>query len=147
MRGSGASIVFVAASLLLGLALIGCGPATPDKVTTEAEAVVAARALVDLQEPLSVTLVKSGQMADIYSGAYPSFPSEEVGRAWKDKLAQQAWRVDFVGVMTHDHPQCPGVVIPNATAQLILSRSTGEVLTSVYGQPPCPPGTEIPDDD
>ena len=41
----------------------------------------------------------------------------------------------------------PGTKVVNATAQLILSRSTGEVLTSVYGQPPCPPGTEIPIED
>ncbi len=146
MRGSRAGIVWVV-QLVVGLALIGCAGALPDKVTTEAAAVAAARAVVDLKEPMTITLVRSGQVAEIYSGAYPSFPSEEAAKEWRHKLQQEAWRVDFVGVMTYDHPQCPGVVIPNATAQLILSRSTGEVLTSVYGQPPCPPGTEIPIDD
>jgi hypothetical protein len=147
MQRSRRFVLLIALSIL-GLALSGCGVAVLDKLTTEAEAVAAARAVVvDLKEPMTVTLVQSGLMVDIYRGAYPSHPNEESRQAWQRKLNTEAWRVDFIGVMTQEHAQCPGVVIPNATVQLILSRSTGEVLTGVFGQPPCPPGTEIPIDD
>jgi hypothetical protein len=30
---------------------------------------------------------------------------------------------------------------------LVLDRATGEILASVYGQPPCPPGVPIIEDD
>lgn len=112
--------------------------AGPGRLATEADAVAAALAVVDLDEPVRVEGVRAGTVRDIYRGAYPSIVRPEDGRAWQAKLAKDAWRVDLIGRMAYEHPQCPGVPILDATAQLILDRQTGEVLLSVYGQPPCP---------
>lgn len=131
----------VGVTALLALVVAGCelvGATVPDRLPSEADAVRTALAVVDLRPPVRVELVEAGKARDIYRGAHPSIVSEEAGREWQRKLDRDAWRVDLIGGLAYPHPQCPHVEILDATAQLILDRETGEVLISVYGQPPCP---------